>query len=158
MNSLVGILSREHLSTESPLTILWTPTDNNYFYSFIQKLGHTRVGFDHLYFGRNSPHLIICNNKASYYEKCRAISIQFHIPCLVVDHEHKSDVIDTNKLTLIDSSFPCSYKIAVSKEISQSWGSNHHQIISYDSRDPKNIELWRNIIFQTCKMIFKYNG
>lgn len=158
MNSQVGILSREYLNPNSKLNIVWTQHDDIYFQQFIKKLGHNLLSFDHLYFGMYNPHLIICNNKALYYEKCRAISIQFHIPSIVIDHDIKPEIIDQSKISMIDSSFPSSYKIALSEEISKSWGGNHHKVLSYNLSDPKNIDVWRNSIIQTCKMAFKYNG
>lgn len=158
MNSQIGILSREYINPESKLDIVWTPVDSIYFQQFISKMGHRLLTFDHLYFGKYTPQLIICNNKTLYYEKCRAISIQFHIPSIVIDHEKKSDVVDPAKITTIDSSFPCSYKIALSEDISKSWGGNHHKILPYDVSDHNNIQIWKNSIIQTSKMIFKYNG
>lgn len=158
MNSQVGIFAREYINPDSKLNIVWTPTDSIYFQQFISKMGHTLLSFDHLYFGKYNPQLIICNNKTLYYEKCRAISIQFHIPSIVIDHDKKSDIVDSAKLSTIDSSFPCSYKIALSEDISKSWGGNHHKILSYNASDKKNIEIWKNSIIQTSKMVFKYNG
>ena len=87
MNSITGILNRENITEEDGLNIVWTPADDLRFQQTIQDIGHNLLSFDHLYFGCDTPHIILCNNKIMYYEKCKNLSIQFHIPVLMIDHD-----------------------------------------------------------------------
>lgn len=150
MNSITGILSREYITRKDKLNIVWTPLDHALFEEQIKKLGHKLLSFDHLYFGKDSPQLIICNNKVLFYEKCKNIAIQFHIPVLVIDHDLKpKNINDKEKYEL-----PAMYKIALSEKIATSWNEPYHKIL--EPNQANNIELWADIIFKTSKKLFQY--
>ena len=156
MNSITGILNRENITEETPLNIVWTPADNLRFEQMIRDVGYNILSFDQLYFGSNSPHVILCNNKIMYYEKCKNLSIQFHIPVLMIDHNTKPPSVSDEKLSY---DFPTSKSIAMSQDIANSWGTRQH----YDSiiDQPEHIynkDIWRKFIFQTTQTIFKYYG
>lgn len=157
MNSITGILSRETIQPNDSINILWTPSDNMIFERAIQKLNHNLIGFDHLYFGKDSPHAILCNNKILYYEKCKNISIQFHIPVLLIDHAIKPKDLSDDEGLAYKYELPSSYKIAVSDKIAQSWGGKYNKVLN-GKGDISDIDMWRRVIYQTCKMVFKYYG
>ncbi len=156
MNSITGILSREFINENSLLNILWTPSENMVFEQTIRKLNYNLVGFDHLYFGQDVPHLIICNNKILFYEKCKNISIQFHIPVLLIDHSLKPKELSSEEINRYTYDFPSAYKIAANEKIAQSWSTQYNKVLEKNNITDTN--LWRNIIFQTSKMVFKYYG
>lgn len=150
MNSITGILSREYLCKNDRLNIIWTPVDHILFEQTIKKLNHNLLSFDQLYFGKDSPHLIICNNKIIYHQKCKNISIQFHIPVLMIDHNIKPENVEKSN----EYELPCMYKVALNEKIAQSWSEPYHKVL--DSNQTKDIDLWSQIIFKTSKMLFKY--
>lgn len=153
MNIVSGILNRELISTNSPLDILWTNPDNQKFTDFILSLGHKLISIDQLYFGVNSPQLLICNNKVSTYQDMQMLSLQFHLPVIVVDHKIKDDIIDNTRMAAFDK-FYCSYSIALNQEIYKSWGSKHDRVLNYMINDHKSKEIWNNIIYQTARKMF----
>lgn len=153
MNMVSGITSRENLNIDSKLNVVWTSPDSQYFTNFIQSLGHNLILFDHVYFGHSNPHIILCNNKISSYESMNDLSIQFHIPILVIDHTIKSELIDSSKVKLLNN-FSCCYKICINKNIYDSWGATHDKILSYDIQDENNRSLWQNLIIQVSKKVF----
>jgi len=156
MNTLSGILSRELLTPNDKLNILWTSVDDYRFEATIKSLGHNIITFSHLYFGTCIPNAIICNNKVLFYKKCRDISIQFHIPILVIDHETKPDTLADNLETSLVYRFPTSYNVAMSEEIANSWSVKYNYVLK--TEDIRDKEFWSNTIYQTSKLIFKYNG
>lgn len=152
MNAITGILTRELITKKDRLNIVWTPVDNAVFENKIKKLNHKILSFNHLYFGYDSPHIIVCNNKMIYHEKCKNLAIQFHIPVLMIDHHPKPNNITTEQnSTTYD--MPCCYKIAMSYNIADSWQENYAKIVDR----PDTID-WNDILFNTSKLIFKYNG
>lgn len=151
---MTGILTRELLNSTDRLNILWTPVDNAVFENRIKKLNHRMLSFNHLYFGCESPHLIVCNNKMIYHEKCKNMSIQFHIPTLVIDHNKKPTNITEENPDVNSYSMPSSYNVAMSQEIADSWNSSRYEKIVR----PNEEIHWDNILFNTSKLIFKYNG
>lgn len=157
MNTITGILSRELLNKESTLNILWTHLDSLSYDKTIRSLNHNLITFDHLYFAKDTPNIIICNNKVLYYKKCRDISIQFHIPVIVIDHDIKPEnLTDTNEDDNTLYNFPTQYNIAMSEEIANSWQTNYDKIIKPE--EIKNKEYWSELIYNTSKIIFKYYG
>lgn len=150
MNSISGILSREQLNKNDKINIIWTEIDQSIFKQNIKKIGHNLLNFDQLYFGKDSPHLIICNNKILFYEKCKNISIQFHIPILMIDHDIKpKNITETQTYTL-----PCTYKVALNEKIASSWSEPYHKTL--DKHQSNNIDIWSEIIFKTYKKLFQY--
>lgn len=154
MNSISGILNREHVQNHDKINILWTPADNMVFEQAFRKLGHNLIAFDHLYFGKDSPQLIICNNKILYYEKCKNISIQFHVPVLLIDHAMRPKELSEEEINMHKYEFPSAYKVAMNEKIANSWGGNYHKVI--DKQNITNLEMWQRLVFQTAKMVFKY--
>jgi hypothetical protein len=155
MNSITGILNRENITEEDGLNIVWTPADDLRFQQTIQDIGHNLLSFDHLYFGCDTPHLILCNNKIMYYEKCKNLSIQFHIPVLMVDHDLKPSNVSDEKATY---DFPTSKNIAMSQRIADSWERQNYDSIIDNVEHAHSKNIWRKFIFQTTQTIFKYYG
>ena len=130
MNSITGILIREKIQNTDKINVLWTPSDNMIFEQAFKKLKHNTIGFDHLYFGKDTPQVIICNNKILYYEKCKNISIQFHIPVLLIDHAVRPKELSEEEVNLHKYELPSSYKIAMNEKIAASWGGSYHKILT----------------------------
>lgn len=151
MNNLTGILSREFIDSNSKLNILWTHVDNKIFTNMVSELGHCLLSIDDLYFANKIPQLIVCNDIISSYKKISLISLQFHLPTIIVDHNVLDSIIDSSKLELINT-IPCCYRIAINKQIFNSWNHIHDDIISLD-RSNKN--LWNDILIKNAKRIFK---
>ena len=154
MNAITGILSREYLSKNSHLNIIWTSVDNILFEERIKKLNHNLLSLDHLYFGKDSPHLIICNNKMIYHRKCKDISIQFHIPVLLIDH--LPQVASKDPENRVQYEFPCSINVAMSSDIAKSWTDTRYDYTIEDKDYDQ--AMWSDIIYKTSKRIFKYYG
>lgn len=154
MNSISGILAREYIQKTDKINILWTSCDSIIFDQMFKKLEHNLLGFDHLYFGKDIPNIIICNNKILYHEKCKNISIQFHIPVLIIDHADKPrDLLDEGD---VDNKYelPTVYKIAMNENIAKSWGGSYNKVL--DNKTATDVDFWKSIIFRTTKMVFKY--
>ncbi len=157
MNIVTGILSRELITPTSTLNILWTHLDSLSFERTIKSLNHNLITFDHLYFAKDTPNIIICNNKVLYHKKCRDISIQFHIPIIVIDHVVKpQNLIDTGEDDNTVYNFPTQYNVAMNETIAQSWTTNYHKIIKEE--ETNNKQYWSELIYNTSKTIFKYYG
>jgi hypothetical protein len=153
MNIISSILNRELITPESKLNIIWTGGDNEFFKIFIKKLNHNIVTVENLFFTHNFPQLIICNDRLSSFDKTKQLSIQYHIPVLVVDHIPKNHLISKEQIPLLDN-LPCSYKIAINKEIYLSWGSTQNEIINFNISDKNSLEYWDTIIHTIAKRIF----
>jgi hypothetical protein len=147
-----SIVKREKININSKVNILWTPCEKE-FEIFIQRLGHQLLSYNQTYYGNNSPHLIVCNDKVNYYNLCYNMSLQLHLPVLLIDHQIKNPLYDNTKIKMFDN-FPCYNHICISKTISDSWGLNTTQILSYNSNDEDNINVWKNLIIQTTKKMF----
>lgn len=156
MNSISGILSRELIDNKDSMNILWTPSDNMIFERTIQKLNHNLIGFDHLYFNKDCPNIILCNNKVLYYEKCKNISIQFHTPVLLIDHNMKPKELSDEETMMHKYTFPSAYTVAINDQVASSWGGSYNKILQ--KADITDAEMWQRLIFQTCKMVFRYYG
>jgi hypothetical protein len=150
MNNINGILAREFIHDDSKLNILWTHVDNKLFTNLITGLSHTLLSTDDLYFMNKSPQLIVCNDIISSYQKIQLISLQFHLPIIIIDHQPPDQIIDNSKLELI-SKIPCSYRIAINKLIFESWNKIHDDIISIDNNSK---QLWKQILINTSKRIY----
>lgn len=156
MNLMHGILSRE-LPPKRP-NVVWTPHDNQSFSELITKSFNINIlDFENVYFGYNQPQLIICNNKIVHYDKCRDISIQFHIPVLMIDHDIKNPKIATDSLIEdINNSFTCGIKVAMSERIAESWNTEYDIVLDFGNNKSK--EKWEDIINQALRRIFVYHG
>lgn len=154
MNAITGILSRELLNNDSITNILWTPSDSMVFEQSFKKLKCNLLGFDNLYFGKDSPHMIVCNNKVLYYEKCKNLSIQFHIPVLMIDHNTKPKELNNDEVSTHNYVFPCAYTIAIGQKVAESWGASYNKILT--PKDMSNADLWQEIVNKTRKKMFQY--
>lgn len=158
MNSVSGILSREYITKSDNMNILWTNVDNILFEDKIKKLKHKLITMDQLYFGKEIPQLIVCNNKILYHQTCKNISIQFHIPVLLIDHLKQPSTMTSDKENpIITYDLPCSINVAMSKEIAESWEKSIRYDYVLESKDYDQA-MWSDIIFKTSKRIFKYYG
>lgn len=150
---LSTILNRELLKINDPINILWTPI-NDEFTNFIQSLGHRLMDVNQIYYGNSTPHLIICNNKIEFYNQCYSFSRRLHLPVLLIDHSIKNPLYDNDKIKMMNN-FPCMHHICITKKISDSWDLKNAQILPYNHKDEDNINIWKNLIFQITKKIFK---
>lgn len=148
-----SLLDRESLKISSRLKVLWTPV-NAEFESFIKILDIDILYINQTYYGNNIPNIIICNNKIEFYNECYSISRRLHLPVLIVDHISKNPLYDNNKIKFMHR-FPCSHHVCISKKVSDSWDLKDVQILPYNSKDKDNIQIWKNLIFQVSKKIFK---
>lgn len=149
-----SLLNRENLSINDKIKILWTDS-NEAFTKFIEEKTKCQLmTFNQLYYGDDVPNLIICNDKVQYKDQCYAISINLHLPVLLIDHNIKNPLYDDDKIHTLNL-FPCVYHVAISKTVSESWKLKNVQVLSYNLNDEENIEIWKNLIVQTTKTIFK---
>lgn len=149
-----SILNREKLSLNDRVKILWTKASDEFRYFIVEKTKCLLVEYEELYYGNNIPNLIICNDKVQYRDMCYSISRQLHLPILLIDHNIKSPLYDNEKIKILNK-FPCYHHISISKTINDSWSLKDVQILSYNINDKDNILIWKNLIFQTAKKIFK---
>lgn len=147
------ILAREKIKIDSTIKILWTPCSNE-FEEFIKQIGYELISFNQIYYGNSIPNIIFCNNKIDYYDICYNLSNRLHLPVLLIDHTAKNPLYDTEKVKGLNN-FVCMHHICISKNISDSWQLKNAQILSYNLNDKDNIKIWKNLIFQTTKKIFK---
>lgn len=152
MNTIPTILNKELLKEGDKLNIIWTPCDNQNFTKFIQNLGHNLYNYEHLYFGNIIPHIIICNNKMYSHQQVKNISINYHLPVLLVDHTPKDNTVDLEMAQETINNFKCSYKIAINKKVYDSWGATHDQILSYNN--DSSILEWQKLLYSTSQKVF----
>lgn len=152
MNILSSILDRENITHTTVLNIISTPCQNEYFTKFIQSMGHNLISAENLYYGAIVPNLIISNNKIIDYHDMKLLSIRYHCPIIIIDHNVKNNFIDEQLLIQINN-IQASYKIAISSEIAKSWGSHYNQIISYDNTDQSK-EIWNNLLHNLAMRIY----
>lgn len=151
MNMISTILCKENINAESALNIVWTPCDNNNFLLYIQNMGHRIYQYEHLYFGSVSPNLIICNNKMYSHQQVKSVSLNYHLPVLVVDHKIKDESVDLQTALKTIDNFNCCYKIALNNKIYDSWGRTHNEVLHFNE---DNIQLWKNILYNLAKRTF----
>jgi hypothetical protein len=153
MNMIGSLLSKELLSFNDKLDIIWLPLlDNKKFIRFFDSLQHNILDINDLYYGNFIPNMIVCNNKVFQYEQALSLSVRFHIPILVIDHTTKSPMLDTEKVRILED-LPCSYSIAINKNIYDSWNKYHNQILVYDET-PQSIETWNTLLHNIAKRLF----
>lgn len=152
MNFTQSILNRELISYESKLNILLIDNEHNNFKEYIENLGHRLIVFNDLYLGGEVPNLILCNNKVVHYNTCRSLSVRYHVPSIIVDHNVMSDLLDNAKSKFLDN-LPCSYKIAINLSIYKSWGSIHDKVLNY-LPDQECKQTWSKLLIDTSKRIF----
>jgi hypothetical protein len=148
-----SILDREILNINTTIKALWTPSDDGFEKFIINNINCELLAFDQLYYGNNIPNLIICNDKIQYYDTCHSISRKLHLPVLLIDHKIKNPLYDSNKIKHLNH-FPCMHHIAISKTINDSWELKA-QVLSYNNNDKENINIWKNLMFQITKKMFK---
>lgn len=148
-----SILSRENIKINSRINILWTPATAE-FEKFIESTGYNLLNYNQIYYGDTIPNIIICNNKIDYHQYCENTSLRLHIPVLLIDHSIKNPLFDSNKIKNLNN-FTCCHHVCISKKISDSWEIKDAQILSYNINDKENINIWKNLIFQIAKKLFK---
>jgi hypothetical protein len=148
-----SLLNREKLKIDDPITVLWTKA-NKSFEEFIQKLNCNIVDIHQVYYGNNSPNIIICNDKIEYYQYCYQLSTRLHLPVLLIDHIERNPIYDLEKVKSLNY-FPCYHHVCISKKIEDSWQLKNTQILSYNINEKDNLSIWYNLIFQTTQQIFK---
>jgi hypothetical protein len=153
MNIVSSILNRYTIKDNTKLNIIWTNTYQEYFAEFIESMGHQLITLNNLYFQGNFPHLIICNDRFTSHEKIKALSIEYHLPVIVVDHEPKQSWIDDDKIKLLDD-FPCAFKIATNNSIYKSWKELHDIIMPYKLNDKNSINEWNTILHKIAIRVF----
>lgn len=145
MNILTGILSRESNISKD---IIFSSCDNSLFELLLTKIGYNPIKPEYIYFAVHKPIAILCNNKLSSYDICKNISIQYHIPLIVIDHKSKDNFVDITKISHIDQD-KNTYKIAITDRVSSSWDNIHNTIISIN--DEKS---WKSIINTLSQRIY----
>jgi hypothetical protein len=150
-----SILYREKLKPNQKISAIWTPISTD-FNEFVDELNIEKLNINQLYYGNSIPHIIICNNKIEYYNQCYNLSRGLHLPVLLIDHFNKGPLYDNNKVKALNS-FDCFHHICISKSVSDSWDLKNTQILSYHKNNKENISIWKNLIFQTSKKMFKIN-
>lgn len=148
-----SILNREKININSKIKVLWTPCSQDFEY-FIKKLNCELLNYNQIYYGNSIPNLIVCNDKVNYYNMCYNMSVRLHLPVLLIDHTIKNPIYDNAKIKMFNN-FPCYHHICISKAIGDSWELNNIQVLSYNSNDEDNIKIWKNLITQTTKKLFK---
>ncbi len=144
-----SLLARE---TNAINNILWIPSDNKEFERFFKTLKVRLFALDQIYLGSFTPELIISNDKTKHLEKITKLTKYHQCPLILIDHQPKSDMIDSNKFQEKINNIPIVKQIAFSKQIKQSWGDIHELILNEDS--DKN--TWQDFIDTTKKLIYKY--
>lgn len=137
----------------NPLTILLVDKEKEEFILFLKQLGHKFIYYNDLYFGGIVPNLVLCNNKIDYYNQCKALSINYHIPSIVVDHNIKNDIYDDTKIKFLDN-LPCSLRVATSIEVYKSWHSIHHKVLPYQMNDRQLLQDWSDLLDSTSRKGF----
>lgn len=145
MNFTQSILKNSINNPKKILTIFLVDKEKPDFIDFLQPLGHKFIYYDDLYFGNNIPNLLICNNKIEYYHLCKQLSISYHIPSIIIDHNIKSDLYDEDKIKFIDN-LPCSFKIATNIPIYRSWHSIHDKILPYSKDNSQQLNSWSELL------------
>lgn len=126
MNILTGIFTREYKKSKD---IVFSSCDNSLFELALSKNGYNLIKPEYIYFAYHKPIVVICNNKLSSYDICKNISIQYHLPLIVIDHKPKDNFVDIEKIIHIDQD-KNTYKVAMSNSISSSWNNIHNKILS----------------------------
>lgn len=146
-----SLIDRKIKNTNKKLNIIYTKCDNRFFKHFIeQNISGSLLDFEDTYYGYFSPHVILCNNRILYLDKCLDLAKFFHIPLIIIDHEVKPKIV----LEDINYSFDIYpvIQIALSQDIYDSWNKPHDYILSITESD---IENWKSILHDTAYEIFK---
>jgi len=147
------ITHREKLKLADPINLLWTPS-NGEFEKFIRYINCNLIDIHQLYYGSCIPDLIVCNDKVENHSYCYNLSRKLHLPVLLIDHIEKNPIYDSSKISLLNH-FSCYHHVCISKKISDTWELKNVQVLSYNINDKDNILIWKNLIFQTAKKLFK---
>lgn len=154
MNIIHGVLSGDSYRKKH---ILYTSCDNKIINDTIQSLDYNLIRFEHIYFGYNMPNLIICNNKAITSDACRDLSIRYHIPVLVVDHDVKNPTVITEKIeNTINVGFSSGLSVAINERVAQSWSCDYDYVLN--EKDHTDLTKWNNIINEAIQKVFIYYG
>ena len=132
--------------------ILWIPSDNKSFEKFFKTLNVCLFALDQIHLGSFVPELIISNDKTKHLEKVIKLTKYHQCPLILIDHELKSDMLDTKKFQEKISNIPIVKQIAYSEQIKRSWEDTHELVLNEQS--DKN--TWQELINKTKKIIYKY--
>lgn len=150
-----SLLSREIKNTiDSPYNIVWIPSSDLYFEKFFTNLGYRLLSKHHLFLGNCVPELVITNNKTSQIDVVIEICLHYQINLCIIDHEIKSEIIDSNKIVDKYSKIPNVSYIALSKEIANSWGGTYDAILDYTNLN--ELIKWKQIIHELIHKTFYY--
>lgn len=153
MSIIQSLLDRACISDDSILNIIIIGNEPIEFIDFLKRLPHNYIKYSDIYHGNFHPNIILCNNKIDNYEKCRELSITYHIPTITVDHVLKSDILDNDKLKFIDN-LPCATKVAINMPIHRSWHSIHDKILPYNINNDEMLNAWQHLLIYTSKKVF----
>lgn len=146
MNILTGILARQNILDN--MTIIWSPSNNNILENTLINSNHRLIPIENIYFGCNKPQIILCNNKISYFNICKTLSIQYHLPLVVIDHEPINSFINYEKIQTIDKDNN-TIKVAINDNIFRSWYKVHDHII-----DSHNTNEWNKLLNNIASRIY----
>lgn len=136
--------------------ILWVPSDNTYYEKFIHNLGINLFSLDSIYFGHCVPNIIVSNNKMNHLDTIIDLCHYHHCGLIIVDHEIKSDMIDTKKFIEKISSLPNVKQIALSNAIKKSWDDIHDLILNYNSEEDQ--QEWLSVFKEVKNQKFIYES
>ena len=146
-----SLIDRKIKTNNKKLNIIYTKCDDKFFKYFIeQNVSHSLLDFDDTYYGYFNPHIVLCNNRVLYLDKCIDLAKFFHVPLIIVDHETKPRMLSED----VSYSFDIHpvIQIALSEEIFLSWNKIHDYILPITESDIKN---WKTVFEEISYDIFK---
>jgi hypothetical protein len=150
-----SLLSREiKHSINSEYNILWIPSPDPYFEKFFASLGYRLLSKHHLFLGQYVPELAITNNKTSQIDVIIEICLHYQINLCIIDHEIKSEIIDSNKIINKYNKIPNICNIALNQAIADSWGVQYDAVLDYHNSN--DIIKWKHIIHNLTHKTFYY--
>lgn len=148
MNFTSSILNSCIKNHNTILTILVVDKEKEEFINFLKQLNHRFVYYNDLYFGGIVPNLLLCNNKIDYYHECKELSINYHIPSIIIDHNIKNDIYDNDKIKFLDN-LPCSTKVAINRDVYNSWHFIHDKVLPFSSNNMEQLNSWAELLHTT---------
>lgn len=148
-----SLLSRELLyNYYFPLNIAYIPSTNNFYEKFMSKLGHFLFTYDSLYMGVSTPDLCITNNKLTHIDSTINICQYHQINLIIIDHEIKSEIVNTEKILNKYKNIPNVTYVAANEQIKESWDKIHSLVLNTNT----TIEQWNELLYSNTKKRYIY--
>lgn len=149
---IASLLSRElYYNNFKKLNIAYISSSNSFFEKFIKSLGHSLYTYDNLYVGQSIPDLCITNNQFTHIDMTINICQHHQINLIVIDHEDKSEIINTEKILMKYKAIPNIIYVAINEHIYNSWGRLHHAVLDYS-----NQEKWNELLYNCANQRYIY--